>query len=99
MHAGIRFPAVAHYYLRTIREQHGLTQAQLADKSHVAQNSISRLERGRTRPTFQTALALASALGIAPETLRFGRDPRRRHRPEDARRRYSGKPTPPMVVV
>jgi transcriptional regulator with XRE-family HTH domain len=53
----------------------------------MAQNTISKLERGREkRPRYNTVLALARALRIVPESLRFGADPRTRNRPTDARR-------------
>jgi transcriptional regulator with XRE-family HTH domain len=65
-------------YLRTKREQLGLTQEDLEAASGVAQNTISKLEsRGQTRPAFETVTALATALGVEPTHLRFGPDPRR----------------------
>jgi hypothetical protein len=36
---------------------------------------------------YATVTALAQALGVSPENLRFGPDPRRRQRPSDGRRR------------
>jgi transcriptional regulator with XRE-family HTH domain len=66
-------------YLRTIREQRGLTQEQLEALAKVAQNTISRLESDpKARPVFHTVVALAEALHIDPKQLRFGPDPRRR---------------------
>lgn len=65
-------------YLRTIREQRGLTQEQLERLAHVAQNTISRLEStSKVRPVFHTVVALARALHVDPLQLRFGPDPRR----------------------
>jgi transcriptional regulator with XRE-family HTH domain len=80
---------VAHYYyLRTLRQRRGLTQAQLAHRSDLAQNSISRLERGLyQRPSFRTAQALAAALDVPVQFLRFGQDPKRADQPTDLRRR------------
>ena len=75
-------------YLRTLRERRGWTQMQLAKASGIAQNSISKLERyAHKRPVYATVIALAHALEIGPESLRFGPDPRRRQRPIDGRRR------------
>ena len=63
-------------YLRTIREQRGLTQRQLERLSEVAQNTISKLETHATaRPVFSTVVALADALRVDPKQLRFGPDP------------------------
>lgn len=65
-------------YLRTLREQRGLTQEQLEALAHVAQNTISRLEsEPKSRPVFNTVVALARALHVDPQQLRFGPDPRR----------------------
>jgi len=68
-------------YLVTKRERLGLTQAQLAAKSGVSQNNISRLENGTTtNPGAAILLALATAVAVDPRALRFGPDPRRRIR-------------------
>ncbi len=45
-----------------LREKHGLTQAQLAERSGVAQADISRIERGSTHPTTKTLQRIAEAL-------------------------------------
>jgi transcriptional regulator with XRE-family HTH domain len=81
-------PPPAAVYLRTIRLQRGLSQEELALASEVPQNTISRLETNRNaRPTYSTVIALARALTIGPDQLRFGPDPRannatsRRRRP------------------
>jgi transcriptional regulator with XRE-family HTH domain len=63
-------------YLRTRRERLGFTQAALAARTKIAQNTISKLEtNARARPEFATVAALASGLGIDPRDLRFGPDP------------------------
>jgi len=87
--AGCSFARVAQInYLRSLRERRGITQVQLATLAHMAQNTISKLERGpKKAPRYNTVLALARALRVAPDTLRFGVDPRRRDLPPDARRR------------
>lgn len=45
-----------------LREKHGLTQAQLAERSGVDQGDISRIERGATSPTARTLQRIADAL-------------------------------------
>ena len=53
----------------------GLTQADLAARSGLSQEAISRLENGRIRGLMQpTQDALAGALGITAEWLRGGDD-------------------------
>lgn len=58
--------------LRRARTKAKLTQEQLAEKSGVDQSTISHIECGRRpNPSFDTAMRLAQALGIAPSRLRF----------------------------
>lgn len=67
------------YYLKTLRLRRQLTQLELKARTHkkVAQNTISKLESDpHARPTFATVLALADALDVRPEQLRFGPDPK-----------------------
>ena len=49
-------------HLRELRLAHGLTQAELADRSRTNTMFISKLERGVTTPTLGTLLRLARAL-------------------------------------
>jgi transcriptional regulator with XRE-family HTH domain len=70
-------PMAKPIYLRTARKQRHLTQTQLMSLSLVAQNTISRLERSvKARPVFETVVALANALHVDPQQLRFGPDPK-----------------------
>jgi ribosome-binding protein aMBF1 (putative translation factor) len=45
-----------------LREKHGLTQAQLAERCGMDQGDISRIERGSTSPTSRTLQRIADAL-------------------------------------
>jgi len=45
-----------------LRETHGLTQQQLAERCGVDQGDISRIERGSTSPTARTLQRIAEAL-------------------------------------
>ena len=45
-----------------LREKHGLTQAQLAERCGVDQADISRIERGSTSPTVKTLQRIGDAL-------------------------------------
>lgn len=53
--------------VRALRVAAGLTQAQVAERSGVTQESISRLERGIQRPQKCTLQRVADALGVPPE--------------------------------
>lgn len=46
-----------------LREKHGLTQAELAERCGIDQGDISRIERGATSPTARTLQRIAEALG------------------------------------
>ena len=45
-----------------LREKHGLTQAELAERCGIDQGDISRIERGSTSPTARTLQRIADAL-------------------------------------
>ena len=45
-----------------LRERHGLTQRQLAERCGIDQGDISRIERGSTSPTTRTLQRIADAL-------------------------------------
>ncbi len=45
-----------------LREKHGLTQSQLAERCGINQADISRIERGSTSPTARTLHRIANAL-------------------------------------
>ena len=49
--------------LMELREKHGLTQAELAERCGIDQADISRIERGSTSPTARTLQRIADALG------------------------------------
>ena len=46
------------------RQQLSLTQAQLSERSGVAQTEISRIERGRKSPTIDTYSRMAAAMEL-----------------------------------
>jgi transcriptional regulator with XRE-family HTH domain len=56
--------------LKTARKIKGITQQELAALSGVPQQTISKLEKGRTRDlTWRTASRLAAALGVEPHEI------------------------------
>ena len=57
--------------LATERRAAGLSQSQLADKSGISQQMISKLERGVSEST-REIIALAAALNLNPEWLKSG---------------------------
>lgn len=49
--------------LKDLREKHGLTQSQLAEKMGVSQKAISDIENGKAWPDYKTVQAISKALG------------------------------------
>jgi ribosome-binding protein aMBF1 (putative translation factor) len=64
--------------LMTARRARHLTQQQLAAQSGIAQEEISRIERGRKSPTLDTYSRLAAALDLQFLAPRPRRSQRRR---------------------
>ena len=54
---------------RRIREDLGLTLANVAEQAHISPGMLSRLETGRVSPSLETIVALAEVLGVRPALL------------------------------
>jgi transcriptional regulator with XRE-family HTH domain len=55
--------------LKKLREERGLSQAQLALESELDQTFVSLLERGRRQPTLGTLFAICDALRVEPAAV------------------------------
>jgi transcriptional regulator with XRE-family HTH domain len=55
--------------LRTLREEHLLTQGELGEAAGVSRDQVSRIERDEVDPRFSTIRKLAKALGVDPREL------------------------------
>jgi transcriptional regulator with XRE-family HTH domain len=55
--------------IRLIREEKGLTVRVLSDRTGLAENSISRIERGERIPSATSVEAIARGLGVTPGAL------------------------------
>jgi transcriptional regulator with XRE-family HTH domain len=55
--------------LAALREQHKLTQLELALRSGFGQGHISSIETGQKSPTLETIRCVAKALGLKPSEL------------------------------
>ncbi len=62
--------------IRTRREALGLAQGALASAANVSRQTLNAIEAGRSMPSVDVALRLASALGASVEDL-FGKDDER----------------------
>ncbi|HEY7308390.1 MAG TPA: helix-turn-helix transcriptional regulator [Gemmataceae bacterium] len=76
--------------LRELRLAAGLSQRELAERAGIDKDSLSRLERDRWQPTWETVLALASALGV--EVGAFTVAPKDTPSPERGRPRKASAP-------
>ena len=52
-----------------LRKKNKLTQTELAEKTNVKQSTIQAYESGRAKPMMNTAIQLASALGVDVDSL------------------------------
>lgn len=55
--------------LRYLRERAGLTQAELARRSHLSQSFVARVEAGDKRPSDASRKRIARALSASPNDL------------------------------
>jgi transcriptional regulator with XRE-family HTH domain len=55
--------------LREVRQDHGVSQEDLARRTGMYANTIGRLERGAREPRISTVLRLARGLGVPPGVL------------------------------
>lgn len=55
--------------LKSVRQQKGLTQAELAEKAGVSRKTVNTIENGVFTPSVIVALLLAQALGEQLDTL------------------------------
>lgn len=60
--------------VKTLRHQHGLTQAQLAEAIDKAFETISNLERGKTAPNFSTLQDIADVFKVPMREFFEGMD-------------------------
>ena len=55
--------------LRTLREQHGMSQRELANQLGFTKFYVSHLESGRTRPNAEVLLSIANIFGVTVDAL------------------------------
>jgi transcriptional regulator with XRE-family HTH domain len=73
--------------LKELREQAGLTQQELAERTGFTASGVSQWEMGRRVPAWPHVVALAEALGVTPDAFLAepqARPPAGRGRPRKA---------------
>lgn len=62
--------------IKRLRQEHGMSQDELASRVHVVRQTVSKWERGASVPDAETLRALAETLGVTPnELLGHGPEP------------------------
>jgi transcriptional regulator with XRE-family HTH domain len=64
-----------HKKLRTVRNQHLLTQQDFAEAAGLSPDTVSRIENGKHTPNPSTVKKFAGVLGISPQDLIEVEDP------------------------
>ena len=55
--------------VRKLRHQHGLTQTDLAQKTHISRGYLAQIEAGQRRISLHMACNIAERLGVSVEEL------------------------------
>ena len=56
--------------LRQVREQHMMTQREVAVSANITVTTLSRIENGKVKPSLSTIRSLAKIFGIPPQEMR-----------------------------
>ncbi len=51
--------------IRELRTEKGLYQRELAEKIHIAPNTLSQFESGKAKPSYEVLIAIADFLSVA----------------------------------
>lgn len=69
--------------LRFRRDEHGLSQEEVAWRAHLSRQYVSRLELGECSPSLDTMVAVAAALGTTLDVMIHGVSRRLTHKRGD----------------
>lgn len=67
--AGMNQPSIIGRNIKRLREEHGWTITELADRAGIFREHVSRYESGSRNPSLTTAAAIAQALGVTVNDL------------------------------
>lgn len=55
--------------IKRLREEHGLSQADLAMRANISQSMLSQIEKGTKNPSLQVGKEIADILGCSVDRL------------------------------
>lgn len=55
--------------IKELRQQHGLTIAEVADRADISRGMLSKIENAQTATSLETLIRLANSLGVSLSTL------------------------------
>ena len=59
--------------IASLRQNNGLSQAQLAQKLHISTSTVGMYEQGRREPSVDTLISLSQLFGVSLDYLLSGR--------------------------
>ena len=59
--------------IASLRQSHGLSQAELARRLHISTSAVGMYEQGRREPSVETLIALSREFGVSLDYLLSGR--------------------------
>ncbi len=69
VNTGVTYNMIVGGVMRAMREEHGLTQAQLATKLDIPASTLSRIEKGNYSCSVEQLAWIAETLGITPSSV------------------------------
>ena len=64
--------------IKKLREEKGMTQAELAEELNVTRQAVSNWETGRTQPDIETLTRLAEVFDVSVERIIYGSERKER---------------------
>lgn len=69
--------------IKQIRKNHGLSQADFAEKISISRSALTKIETGENNPSEQTLVLICDKFGISRQWLETGEGERLKHSPSD----------------
>lgn len=83
--------------VRQLREKHGWSLTELAERAEISRSYLAQIERGGSTPTQEKIIKLAGALGVRPSQL-LGEEPEETEIPEGLQNFAAQMNLPPAEI-